>query len=364
MKLTDEELEELESQGFDEAGFVRVWGDYAGGRWERELVVAPDRLAPPAEGDLASPPEPGSDLERRLSAAGRDHVEAGRFGVLVLNGGMATRFGGVVKGTVEVVDGRSFLELKIAQIRKVAPRAPIFLMNSPATHRPTLEHLAERRIEDEAIFHFIQPVAPRVSLEGKLVREEDERLSVTGMGHGDALAAFRTHGLERFAGSGGRTIMVSNVDNLGATVDPVLVGLHLHLGRRVSVEVARRRPSDKGGMPVLLDGRLMLLEGLRWPPDMDGPGYRAFNTNTFYIEREVFEDPPELAAYPVRKEVRGRPVVQFERILGEVTHHVDTAFILVEQEGGSSRFIPVKRREDLASQAPVISAVMRGWEVV
>ena len=33
------------------------------------------------------------------------------MGQIVLAGGMATRFGGVVKAVVEAVDGRSFLEI-------------------------------------------------------------------------------------------------------------------------------------------------------------------------------------------------------------------------------------------------------------
>jgi UTP--glucose-1-phosphate uridylyltransferase len=140
----------------------------------------------------------------------------------------------------------------------------------------------------------------------------------------------------------------------------------MHLGARgvVSVEVARRRPTDTGGMPVMLDGRLELLEGLRWPEGMDGQRYGAFNTNTFYIDREVFADPPVLDAYPVHKEVLGEKVVQFERILGEVTHFVTTSFILVEQVGEESRFIPVKKREDLASQRDLIVSCLGRWGVV
>ena len=60
----------------------------------------------------------------------------------MLNGGMATRFGGVVKGVVDVIDGRSFLELKLAQARRSGP-LPFVIMNSFATDDATKEHLVE-----------------------------------------------------------------------------------------------------------------------------------------------------------------------------------------------------------------------------
>ena len=361
MEIAGSDLEELVRDGFDPSGFERVWQDHASGRWDRELVVDASRLSPPAAGRLTVPP---SGPERdRLESAGREAIEMGEVGVIVLNGGMATRFGGVVKGTVEVVDGRSFLDLKLSQIRAVGPRVPVFLMNSPATHAPTLEHISTLPAAREHTYTFLQPVAPRVTEEGEIVRRPDGSISTAGMGHGDTLASFRRGGLERFRDLGGRILMVSNVDNLGAALDPLLVGVHLDQGRSVTVEVARRSPSDRGGMPVTMDGSVRLLEGLRWPPDLDDRGYETFNTNTFLIDAGVFEDPPQLDAYPVRKRVDGCTVIQFERILGELTHFVDTTFVVVPAQGDASRFIPIKRREDLAERRDQIVACLSKWGV-
>ena len=51
---------------------------------------------------------------------GREALASGQVGVAVLNGGMATRFGGVVKGVVEAIGNRSFLELKLRQAQAQA----------------------------------------------------------------------------------------------------------------------------------------------------------------------------------------------------------------------------------------------------
>ena len=75
-----------------------------------------------------------SELER----IGREALQKGEVGVVVLNGGMATRFGGVVKGVVPVLGkDRSFLGLVLEDVKKAEARAggkvPVFLMNSFAT---------------------------------------------------------------------------------------------------------------------------------------------------------------------------------------------------------------------------------------
>ena len=70
----------------------------------------------------------------RLVARGEAAIAAGEVAALVLNGGMATRFGGVVKGVVPVVAGRpelSFLAVKLAGLR--AAGVPVVLVNSFAT---------------------------------------------------------------------------------------------------------------------------------------------------------------------------------------------------------------------------------------
>jgi UTP--glucose-1-phosphate uridylyltransferase len=47
-------------------------------------------------------------------------MRRGEVGAVILAGGMATRFGGVVKAAVEVLDGQSFLELKLKDLAAVA----------------------------------------------------------------------------------------------------------------------------------------------------------------------------------------------------------------------------------------------------
>ena len=54
----------------------------------------------------------GSGL-RRGDGAGAAALREGEIALVVLAGGMATRFGGGVKATAEALDGMSFLEVKL-----------------------------------------------------------------------------------------------------------------------------------------------------------------------------------------------------------------------------------------------------------
>jgi UTP--glucose-1-phosphate uridylyltransferase len=70
--------------------------------------------------------------------------------ILVLNGGMATRFGGGAKGVVSVVESQpraNFLAVKLGQVRMAAhalgTHIPVVLMHSFATQGPSEAHLRE-----------------------------------------------------------------------------------------------------------------------------------------------------------------------------------------------------------------------------
>ena len=59
--------------------------------------------------------------------------------------------------------------------------------------------------------------------------------------------------------------MMSNVDNLGATLDPAVIGAPLARGAALTAEVVRKEKGDKGGAPARLDGRPQIIEGFRFP---------------------------------------------------------------------------------------------------
>lgn len=343
---------------FDPEAFLQRVARWRDGELSEAAGRVTGRVEPPGPEHIDVLPEPGSAAHAAAHEAGLELIRAGRVGALILNGGMATRFGGVVKGTVEALPGRSFLGLKLEQLAALPGRVPAFLMNSFATDAATGEHLAALR-PAVPVTTFTQGIAVRITPEGGLFSvADDPSATLYAPGHGDTAEAFRAADLpRRFREAGGEWLVVSNVDNVGATVDPAVVGRAAGSGRPLTVELAERRAGDTGGMPAVLDGRPVILEAFRFPEGFDDSPIRWFNTNTLALHVSVLERDRPLTWFAVRKEVAGRTVIQFERLIGELAAFETTLLLGVPREGPRSRFLPVKTPADLAAMRDAITAV-------
>ena len=356
--LTEQQLAFLNQYGFDAELQQRWLQDVAAGRLSKASnAVTGELLAPPAN-TLVKLPGKGTKTARELERLGREALARGELGVVVLNGGMATRFGGVVKGIVPVLGrDRSFLALAVEDCRRHASSAglsvPLFLMNSFATDAATKVHFDEHGqfgADPTRIHHFTQFVALRMTQRGDLFRLDSGDVSPYGPGHGDFLAAFRRAGLlRRFLDGGGRWLLVRNVDNLGARIDPLILGHHIHSQAAVTCELAPKWPEDVGGSPLSYLGHTQLIEQIRYPADFDPSIVDVFNTNTFTFSAEALDHDFELGWYYVEKTVEERKAVQIEHLIGELTVHLPTNWLCVRRSGRSTRFLPMKTPDDLSS---------------
>ena len=349
----NEQLEELGGLSFDRKQLERFAPQIASGR----LCEASNRLAKPPEIVESEAIDRLDELAEteRLRELGRHALQAGEVAAAVLNGGMATRFGGAVKGVVEAFGGKSFLEIKLRQARRQGP-ASFLVMNSFATHYATLRFLKERGLLSSTL-PFLQAVSLRLTPEGEVFRDADGALSPYAPGHGDFLGAVRSSGtLNLLRERGVRAVLLSNVDNLGAELDPVVVGYHLAHGRPLTCELAETRGGDVGGTVVRVNGQAQVVEGFRFPAGFDFEQVRFINTNTFLISTEALEADYSLSWFYVEKQVDGRAAVQMERLVGELSAFLPTAYLASPRGGRWGRFFPVKEPADLERmrQDPVL----------
>lgn len=355
-------IERLSRHGFDRARFMERAERLRSGTTADNRVEG--LVEPPAAGDVRALPERGTAEHDALSAAGMEVLRRGECALVVLAGGMATRMGGVVKALVEALPYRSFLDLRLgenASLARAAGRSvPLWLMTSHATDADIRQALGSRVSGDELAV-FAQGLSLRLTPSAELYLDEHGRPSEYAPGHGDLPDALRASGLlGRFVQRGGRVVMVANLDNLGATVDPAVIGWHLAHGAPVSCEVVDKLGSDRGGIPARWNGRPVVLEEFRLPEAFDPGQVRVFNTNTFCFDaKALFELDMEWTYFKVEKKNEGEPVIQFERLIGEVTSHLDTRFLLVPRQGVESRFLPVKDNPELAARRSEIELVAR-----
>jgi hypothetical protein len=147
-----------------------------------------------------------------------------------------------------------------------------------------------------------------------------------------------------------RTLMVHNIDTLGATADPAMVGWFQSTGATLGWEAITRRIEDHGGGLARVNGRVRLVEGMALPREEDEFALSYYNSNTCWIDidrllalfalsRADLADPQRTAdavravaarvpTYVTLKDVKKRwghgqediyPVTQFEKLWGDMT---------------------------------------------
>lgn len=321
----------LERYGFDAELFEELRARVASGDLSPQSNLVRGELEPLADEELARLPE-------------RADPDFDGVAVAVLNGGMATRFGGEVKGLVEAVDGVSFLDWKLYDAERAG--LPVVVMNSFATDEETRAHVGGRN----DVLVFSQSVLLRLEPDGSVFPGP----SPYSPGHGD-FAVYAPVDELRLAGI--RTLMVSNVDNLGARVDPRVLAAHRAAGNPLTIEVAPAQ-GDPGGAPVRVDGRPQIVEGFRFPAGFDPHALTVFNTNSLVIEVDALAERRPLTWFYVEKEVEGRKAVQLERLVNELSAFLPTTYLLVPRHGPGSRFVPVKTPEDLERARPLLRELL------
>jgi UTP--glucose-1-phosphate uridylyltransferase len=303
---------------------------------------------------------------RRLAEIGNAGIQ--RAAIIKLNGGLGTSMGmQQAKSLLVVKKGLSFLDIIVRQAQRLPVPVPVVFMNSFATQQDTRKaldvypHLSDSRVG----LDFLQHRIPKVDAETLTPAEvpEDPGLEWCPPGHGDIYLALQTSGmLDRLLAAGCEYAFISNADNLGAVLDPVLLGYFIDKGLTFMMEAAYRTPMDrKGGhLARLKSGRYGLREIAQTPEsdleafqDIDRHPY--FNTNNIWLHLPTLESALRESGFlklpmicnrkPVNpRDAKSKPVYQLETAMG--------AAISVFEAAGAirvprSRFTPVKSTSDL-----------------
>jgi UTP--glucose-1-phosphate uridylyltransferase len=310
--------------------------------------------------------------------------------VIKLNGGLGTSMGmDRAKSLLEVKDGVTFLDVIVRQVLALreasGARLPLVLMSSFYTLEDSRAALAGHPevAVDGLPLDFLQSKEPKLRVEDLFPIEwpPDPELEWCPPGHGDVFTALETSGtLDTLLEAGFRYAFVSNSDNLGAVLEPRILGWFAAEGIPFLSESCERTETDRKGGHLAVrrsDGRLVLRETAQ-TADADVAAFqdiarhRFFNCNNLWLDlralaRTLREREGVLGLPLIRNMKTVDPadastpeVVQVETAMGAAISVFDGArALLVPRE----RFVPVKTTNDLLLVRSDVFALAGGGRV-
>lgn len=352
---------------------------------------------------------------------GEEAIKAGKVAVMSLAAGIGTRWtkgAGVIKAINPFVEiegvHRSFLEIHLAKTTKVAEKyhttIPHIVATSYLTHAAIHKKLGQtqnfgyngsvflsegrsigqRYVPMERDLRFLYEEMPQETLDENKQKVRDAvRKSMIGWakskGEGsdyvDNIAAQRFSPLGHWyevsnllrngtlakllqAHPQLQTIMLHNIDTLGADIDPAALTYHLQSGNVLTFEVIARRIEDRGGGLARVNGRLRLLEGLAQPREEDELALSYYNSNTTWIQID-----PLLKLFGLtREDLQKGDELQLAKAVRSVAHRIPTYVTIKDVKyrwgHGQEDIYPVAQIEKLWTDMTALPDLKSGYLVV
>ena len=352
---------------------------------------------------------------------GEEALRNGKVAVMSLAAGVGSRWtkgAGVIKALnpFVVLDGthRSFLEIHIAKTKQVAANyqtnIPHIVATSYLTHEPIREKLeqvknygydgdvllsggrsiGQRYVPTERDLRFMWEEMPQELLDDNKQKVRDAvRASMINWARskGESTDYVDNIAAQRFSPLGHwyevsnllrngtlahllktnpqvETIMLHNIDTLGADVDPAALGYHLQSGNVLTFEVIARRIEDQGGGLARVNGHVRLMEGLAQPREEDELNLSYYNSMTTWIQID-----PLLKLFGLtRADLQQGDEVTLAKAVRSVAQRIPTYVTIKDVKyrwgHGQEDIYPVAQIEKLWSDMSSLANIKCGYIVV
>ena len=271
---------------------------------------------------------------------GKDLISNNSVSLCLLAGGAGTRIGGP-KCLLNIFNDETLLSQKI---RKNSQVKNIWILATESLEESIKKHLDHLGLMREGIEVVNQYESVRLSPNNQLFSHNSEP-SLYPCGHGDVIPALEHSGiLRQFISRGGKHIVIMNIDNFAANVDASILGLHHANNAPVTCEVVKKQQGDKGGVLCRHNGISQIVEEFRFTPETDASQFQFMNTNTMIVKSDLDFNMIDWHWHRVKKNLDGSLVIQYERLLQQLTEHFKAQFVEVQRD---ERFTPIKSALDL-----------------
>jgi len=336
--------------------------------YHRKLSEGETGLIPETEIEpLDSLPDIEVMSSPELEETGKQKMD--RTVIIKLNGGLGTSMGmQKAKSLLTIKNGFSFIDIIVRQAEHLDGSVPVIFMNSFSTRSDTLAVL-------EKYDAFNNRTLPADFLQNKVLKVDADHLGPVDWpgnpalewcppGHGDIYTALLTSGmLDRLLQDGYEYAFVSNSDNLGAVMEPAILGYFVKNNLTFMMEAADRTDSDKkGGHLARLAPDRYVLREIAQVPEADLSSFHNINRHKYFNTNNIWFHLPSLKKKLDENEgimklpmIRNRKTVDPRDSGSKKIYQLETAMgaaIRVFDNAGAirvprHRFAPVKNTGDL-----------------
>jgi hypothetical protein len=417
-QVENEKAERIKAEnGFDLVQHEAIRTDLQKGR----IGLSRNRLPAETRIEDVNPAEVAQLQTLDTARIGEDAIRQGKVVVMSLAAGVGSRWtsgAGVIKALNPFVQmgglHRSFLEIHLAKTKRVSEEygssIPHIVATSYLTHASIAEALkqsgnfgykgpvylsegrsiGQRFVPMERDLRFMWEEMPQELLdENKQKVREAGRQSLIdwakskgeGTDYTDNVASQRFSPLGHWYevsnllrnGTMARllaeqpqveSIMLHNIDTLGADVNAAALGYHLQSGNALSFEVIPRRIEDRGGGLAWVNKGLRLLEGLAQPREEDELNLRYYNTMTTWISVDGLLQLFGLSRRDVLDNDEKRLTKAVRQMAQQMPSYVTIKDVKYRWGNGQEDIYPVAQIEKLWSDMSALPQARCGYLVV
>ncbi|CAE7569972.1 uap1l1, partial [Symbiodinium microadriaticum] len=231
-------------------------------------------------------------LRKELESLGFDSIRRGQVAAVILSGGQGTRLGySGPKGmySIGLPSQKSIFQIHIERLDRIrvlaaelagptcsVPHLPVYVMTSESNNNIIQTFFEENHYfnyPEEDVFFFEQGLLPCLTMDGKLIIQAENSLSMAPDGNGGVFPALQKSGaFQNMLTRGVRHIHLYGIDNiLTKAADPAFIGYCIKHNCDVANKVvARANASEKVGVSATRNGRLCIVEYSELPESMTG----------------------------------------------------------------------------------------------
>ncbi len=411
----------LTEHGFDREQHEQIRKDLQSGR----IGLAQNRLSPSTSIEDVEPRDvtnyTQNEPSAELVALGEQALAAGEVAVVTLAAGAGSRWtqgAGVCKALhpFSKFEGRhrTFIETHLAKSRRRGSEAgttvPHIFTTSYLTHRPTEHFLAHqnhyhypgplhlspgrsvglRMIPTERDLRFAWEEMPQQTLDEQQQKVRDSlRTALIGwarntgqaedytdnlplqclhpVGHFFELPNLLLNGTLRTLlqeRPNLSTLMLHNIDTLGADLDPGLLGHHLNSKSGLTFEVITRRLEDRGGGLARVNGHPRLLEGLAMSREEDEFKLSFYNSMTTWIDLNQFLALFELNRQDILQNDQTKIAQAIRKVASRLPTYITLKDVKKRWGHGQEDVFPVTQFEKLWSDLSMLPDIESHFLVV